>query len=479
MTDQYRDDDVSDLRKFLGETSVPYQQLMSASMALKRRQIIGGQATGKATVEMLRVVLGSGKYYNADELMRATRAVGKELSSSAPSEVTIGNVVRRVLLLIREEFAAKVMGSTEHGSSDDEGDNNAAGGTNTNNRRRRESRGGSLDLTQPAVVENTSYSRVMESAAAAAGSGSGSGSSPRSASGKSDGENSSSSSSIIDSKTKLSLGSVLGAFSFHDSTATHTRLGGGVGKGGDGGATVNLGGLEIQDFSTPMPTLRQAIMGGINELNDEIENVLGPICEQSMEQIHADACVLVYGWSQVAESFLKAAARKRKFQIIIVEAGPDLSGHRLAEALKDTPNVSCTLIPDCAVYAIMGRVNTALIAPDAVTADGGAICKAGHLIMATVAKEHHVPVVGLASTFLLTPQFAHSSHEGLGQLLSPSMIMQYNANICQENVEVVNPAYEFLPPAVMDLYVTNNGSHQPSYIYRLLSEYYCPADHVL
>lgn len=431
MSDQYRDDNVTDLRKFLGETSLQYQQLMTISMGLKRRQIMGGQATAKATVEILRVVLGSGKYYNAAELMRAARAVGKELSSSAPGEVTIGNVIRRVLYLIREEFAAKLMNASENGV--DEGIVEDGG---VKKRRDSSSRSGSLDLELPAQAAATAAS-----AAAAEVSNAEENSTPRG------------------TKTeeglmaKRSLGNVLGAFGF---------------TAGDG-----------DDFQTPMPTLRQTIMGGINELNDEIDNVLGPICEQSMEQIHADACVLVYGWSQVVESFLRAAARKRKFQIIIVEAGPDLSGHKLAEALKDAPNVSCTLIADCAVYAVMGRVNTVLVAPDAVTADGGAICKAGHLIVATTAKEHHVPVVGLASTFLLTPQFAHSSHEGLGQLLSPSMIVQYNANVCQENVEVVNPAYDFLPPAVMDLHVTNNGSHQPSYIYRLLSEFYCPADHIL
>lgn len=425
--DEYRDDNVSDLRKFLGETSVQYQQMMTISMALKRRQIVGGQATAKATVEILRVVLGSGKYYNADELMRAARAVGKELSSSAPGEVTIGNVIRRVLYLIREEFAAKLLGPSdaEEGVAEDI--------SGAKKRRDSISRSGSLDLEIPVSKVDSVGSSIGSS-------------SPRTLKSE-DGLN-------LD-KTKRSLGNVLGAFGFSDDV-----------DGGD-------------DFKTPMPTLRQTIMGGINELNDEIDNVLGPICEQSMEQIHADACVLVYGWAQVVESFLKAAARKRKFQIIIVEAGPDLSGHRLAEALKDSPNVSCTLISDCAVYAVMGRVNTVLVAPDAVTADGGAICEAGHLIVATAAKEHHVPVVGLSSTFLLTPQFAHSSHEGLGQLLSPSMIVQYNANLCQENVEVVNPAYDFLPPAVMDLYVTNNGSHQPSYIYRLLSEFYCPADHIL
>ena len=156
----------------------------------------------------------------------------------------------------------------------------------------------------------------------------------------------------------------------------------------------------------------------------------------------------------------------------------DLGPHTVALLVGVWPVLAAILLQTITeLKKVLAGPRQALTAPFHKEAVAGALGM--HLIVATAAKEHHVPVVGLSSTFLLTPQFAHSSHEGLGQLLSPSMIVQYNANLCQENVEVVNPAYDFLPPAVMDLYVTNNGSHQPSYIYRLLSEFYCPADHIL
>lgn len=427
-SDQYNAETM-DLKALLGEESVAYQQLMTISLGLKRKQIAGSAAT-KATVEILRIILGSGKYYNADELMRASRAVGKELSSSAPWEVTISNVVRRVLFLIREEFAHKLWDG-EHGTEE-------SAAEDVSRRTRRDSYG---DLEERLPVPPALSVPSALNLSRAESDGSLASSSPRSRNDE----------SIMDSSRQRSLGNVLGAFSAQT--------------------------LLEENFKIPMPTLRQSIMGGINELNDEIDNVLGPICEQSMEQIHADQCILTFGWSGVVESFLKSAARKRKFQVIIAEGGPDLPGHKLAQALSDAPNAACTLIPDCAIYAIMSRVNTVLVAPHALMADGGAICTAGHLAVATVAKEHHVPVVGLASTFIITPQFAHSSNESLGLLLSPSLVVQYNTNICQENVEVVNPAYDFLPPALMDLYVTNNGSHQPSYVYRLLSEFYSPKDH--
>lgn len=38
--------------------------------------------------------------------------------------------------------------------------------------------------------------------------------------------------------------------------------------------------------------------------------------------------------------------------------------------------------------------------------------------------------------------------------------------------QVLNPAYDYIPPSLVDLYITNMGGLQPSYIYRLLAEYY-------
>ena len=51
----------------------------------------------------------------------------------------------------------------------------------------------------------------------------------------------------------------------------------------------------------------------------------------------------------------------------------------------------------------------------------------------------------------------------------------------------MNPQFEYIPPDLVDLFITNvsvvpqlqSGGHQPSYVYRLLSEYYSPEDYDL
>lgn len=169
--------------------------------------------------------------------------------------------------------------------------------------------------------------------------------------------------------------------------------------------------------------------------------------------------------------------------VVIAEAAPSLEGHKLAASLPKIPNgnISVTLVPDSAIYAIMSRVNKVLIAPQAVVADGGAVCSSGHLMVAVAAKEFSVPVVGVAGAYMLTPLFAHNQGAALGQLLSPSSVLPYDAldPVAFDNVEVVVPAFDCVPPDLLALYVTNNGSHQPSYMYRLLAEYYHPSDHNL
>jgi hypothetical protein len=47
-----------------------------------------------------------------------------------------------------------------------------------------------------------------------------------------------------------------------------------------------------------------------------MENVNQPIMEVAQEHIHADECIMVIGQSYTVEKFLKAAGRKRRFQVL-------------------------------------------------------------------------------------------------------------------------------------------------------------------
>ncbi|KAK9943752.1 hypothetical protein M0R45_009350 [Rubus argutus] len=93
------------------------------------RKIEGTQATAKLTAELLRSVISSQRvpYTNqAGALIDAVMAVGEQLIAASPVELAVGNIVRRVLHIIREEdlslTAAAMAGLNLSIVSDDEDD---------------------------------------------------------------------------------------------------------------------------------------------------------------------------------------------------------------------------------------------------------------------------------------------------------------------------------------------------------------------
>lgn len=46
-------------------------------------------------------------------------------------------------------------------------------------------------------------------------------------------------------------------------------------------------------------------------------------------------------------------------------------------------------------------------------------------------------------------------------------------------LQVINPLLEFVQPDLVSLFVTDTGGFTPSYVYRMLAEYYSREDFVL
>ena len=70
-----------------------------------RRGAVGKRALPicKRTAEILRLMVTNQKHADASALIDEIRAVGLKLQQAKPSELSIGNIVRRVLHIIREE----------------------------------------------------------------------------------------------------------------------------------------------------------------------------------------------------------------------------------------------------------------------------------------------------------------------------------------------------------------------------------------
>lgn len=378
---------------------------------LKRRQLSGSQQCAKETLELLRSLLARYTFSSTEQMIRVVKAFGRELSAAAPTELTIGNVVRRVLFCIREEHAHQLNKATTVKENVE-------------------------------VVPSANYNGGQHNP------------------------------------------NLLKVSHHFDNMLSH----------------LETRGEDVEEYHRQFPSLKSDVIAAVNDLSTEVDTFAG-ICQRAPDFIHADETILTYGHSKMVELFLKAASNKRRFQLIIVEGGPSLSGHTLAHHVTtqfpNRHNIAVTLIPDSNVYAIMARVNKVVLCPQAIMADGGCITSAGHMMCAVAAREFSIPVVCLAEAFSLTPLFAHNQTVALQQLLCPAPAMfqdttssgetqpqsQHQADVTRhivaENVTVVNPAFDHLTPELISIYVTNDGSHLPTYVFRQLSEYYHPKDYSL
>jgi len=75
-------------------------------LRLKRRELVGSNLVAMHTAELLRTLVSRRKYSSVVELLELVRGVGKTLTAAHPIELAIGNIVRRVLYIIRHETAA-------------------------------------------------------------------------------------------------------------------------------------------------------------------------------------------------------------------------------------------------------------------------------------------------------------------------------------------------------------------------------------
>ncbi len=377
---------------------------------LKRRQVFGSNQTALETAQLLRTVISNSRWGTAAVLIATIRELAVRLVRAQPVEFAVGNVVRRVLHLIREEYRHSMAEAASPYTEDNNG-NNLRGAVV----------GGALE-PNGSISNNSSVG-------------------------------------------SLSGGSV--------SNTSTSRM------AGDSSMFNMLaeGMAPAADYSRQCFPLKQLVIQGVNEIIEELDGVYSTLSHQAVEHVQSQDVVMTIGRSGAVERFLLAAARKRRFQVIVAEGGPGLAGHRMARTLAEA-GVETLLISDAAIYAMMGRANRVFIGCHAVTANGGLIGPAGTQLLADAAKQHAIPVCVVAGLYKLTPIYPENS-DSFNLLGTPAAILPYSDGDLMAQVDGVSPQFDYVPPSCVSLFVTNTGGHPPSYVYRLMREMYDPEDYVL
>ncbi|EYE92496.1 translation initiation factor eIF2B subunit beta [Aspergillus ruber CBS 135680] len=137
--------------------------------------------------------------------------------------------------------------------------------------------------------------------------------------------------------------------------------------------------------------------------------------------------------------------------------------------------ITVILIPDSAVFALMSRVNKVILGTHSVLANGGLVAAAGTRVIARAAKVHQTPVVVVSGVYKLSPVYPFD-FESLIEYGDASKVIGYEDGDLVDQIDVQNPLYDYVPAELVDLYITNLGGHAPSYLYRIVSDHYRKED---
>lgn len=74
------------------------------------------------------------------------------------------------------------------------------------------------------------------------------------------------------------------------------------------------------------------------------ESTTDNIATQALEHIHSNEVIMTIGYSRTVEAFLKEAARKRKFHVIVAECAPFCQVGQVGHVLQAVP-MQCFYLP--------------------------------------------------------------------------------------------------------------------------------------
>ncbi|KAI9747994.1 MAG: GCD complex subunit gcd7 [Lichina confinis] len=452
---------------------------------LKRRQIKHSRPCAVATAHLLLRVVSSFRWADVETLIERVRQVGQRLYAAQPRELAVGNIVRRVLGLIREEIEA-----------DRDADPSASSEGGTESQRSDFAAIESRSMHRPNLSSSISTFSPLSHGAiqpkdAATNTGVKLGVDGLSESIYKPSSHPMQRPSLISSHKSYAVSqaapmatSMFDLLSHEDTESAASTPPGAQSPGSKNSLTAR----SLARFGSVLQReLKPDIISGIEEIIDELGQVDDQIAAYALEHIHANEIILTHSTSLTVQKFLLKAAGKRRFTVVHAESTADGEG-MVSSSTNGTPDddilakdafrkplmaagVTVVVIPDSAVFALMSRVNKVILGTHAVLANGGLVAAAGARMIAKAARTHRTPVVIVSGVYKLSPVYPFD-FEALIEYGDASRVFPYQDGEMVEGVDVQNPLYDYVPADMVDLYITNLGGHAPSYLYRIVSDHY-------
>ncbi|KID99021.1 translation regulator GCD7, partial [Metarhizium majus ARSEF 297] len=408
---------------------------------LKRRQIRGSEPCAVATAHILLQVVARSRWEDVDGLIDNITRVGRRLVEAQPKELVIGNIVRRVLALIRDEAAEDRNEPSSETQS--EAPLTPQGEHATH-----------LPLVQSPPSTHTKQDSAGEVVSNPAVAPTRPGPVP-------------SYSSVNVPKSLFHLlssspPSNIDGFSSphrHSGTSTPTRV--------------------ARQTSSQVHALRSEVIDGIEEIKDEISQVDDQIAAHAEGQIRPGDHILVHQPSPTVERFVLRAAAKRKFTVLIVTEPLRKQTEQVQHAAlrKKLSNAGITVINvmTSGLMAYMSRVNKVILGARTIVANGGAVTDAGAAAIARAAREQGNAVVVLAGVYKLSPVNPFDE-DALIEWGDSSSFVSFADGSMVNNVGIRSPVTELIPAEFIDTYITNLGVHSRDHLASLITDHYKQED---
>ena len=231
--------------------------------------------------------------------------------------------------------------------------------------------------------------------------------------------------------------------------------------------------LQALTNSQVVKDFKAEVIEAIEEIIEEISQADDQIAGYAADHIHSNETILIHTASITVQKFLLKAAKHRKFTVVQVESYPNnhesvhaavtgtlkdrskgRSGYQAFHKTLTAAGITVILVPDTAVFALMSRVNKVILATHAVLANGGLVAAAGAKVITKAACVHKVPVVVLSGVYKLSPHYPFDL-DALIEYGDANKLLDNEDDDVQDLVEVHNPLYDYVSPESVDLYITN------------------------
>ncbi|MCJ1225103.1 GCD complex subunit gcd7 [Toensbergia leucococca] len=414
----------------------------------------------------MRRVVAAFRIADIARLIERVQQVGQRLTSAQPKEIAVGNIVRRILRVIRDEAEEDRDGETSGYS--DAGTESRPHTPRENDLRSAQRAGFSpgistLSPLRHGDVESQDVLTLNNASSFDDVFGA-------------DGMEASQRPPLLTSHTSYAVSNtapmVTSMFSLlsHPASSAHSPT---ATPGTQSPANRSSLSAQALSIHSAAKELRAEVVEGIEEIIDELNQVDDQIAGYALDHIHSNEIILTHTSSVTVQKFLLKAAAKRKFTVIHAEAFPnnheathatvigsskgDAEDELDAEAFQKPltgAGITVILIPDSAVFALMSRVNKVILGTHVVLANGGLVTAAGAKAIAKAASVHRTPVVVITGVYKLSPIYPFD-FDSLIEYGDASKVFGYEDGDLVDKVDVENPLFDYVPADLVDLYITN------------------------